>query len=65
MVTQPPDLRRPALQPERFEETFRRRQRDGVERPRHETNLSFAARLAEEAGRRPDRLPFAAHLKKD
>ena len=45
--------RRAPIQPEQFEATLRRRERDGVVRPVHETNLSFAARLAEESAKKP------------
>jgi hypothetical protein len=41
-----------------FEKTFDRRQRDGVERPKMQTDLSFAAHLAEKASKKYDR-PFS------
>ena len=53
------------IQPDRFEQTFDRRRQAGVQNPRKETDLSFAARLAEEASRRPSRSLFSTRLKKE
>jgi hypothetical protein len=46
-----------------FEATFKRRQAAGVEKPRKQTNLSFAAHLAETQSKKYDRSPFQTHLK--
>lgn len=46
-----------------FEKTFDRRRQDGVEKPRSQTNLSFAAHLAEQQSKKYDRPLFADRLK--
>lgn len=47
-----------------FEKRFDRRKRDDVKNPRKETDLSFAARLAFEQARKPDRSRFETVFRK-
>lgn len=46
-----------------FEKSFERRKRDGVENPKKQTNLSFAAHLAEQQSKQYARPLFSSRLK--
>jgi hypothetical protein len=48
---------------EKFEKVYNRRKKEGVENPRKQTDISFAAHLAVKARKKPS-LPFSARLKR-
>jgi len=48
---------------DKFEKVYNRRRKDGVENPRKQTDISFAAHLAVKARKKPS-LPFSARLKR-
>lgn len=64
MGHKPIDYQKARIEDRLFEKAFNRRKRDGVESPRKETDVAFAARAAERASKTPSISLFSSRLKK-